>query len=200
MKHLTGLKWTGDLSLQDADVLARYGKNSKNVLEFGCGGSTQILAQVCSKVVSIETVPAWIDVVKKRLGHIADASPVNFHLYDDPMPDQRFDLIFVDGDKTRRFAFAAKMWEKLNKNRFMLFHDTKKDWGTDLIKRFISLKFGEIGIISINDVASDGRQSNITCIQKREQTPYINWQTIEGKPKWAYGSDVSVDDIWEFKG
>ena len=190
MKNLIGLKWTGDLSLQDADVLVHYGMQSRNALEFGCGGSTQLLAQVCLNVTSVETVPEWIDVVRKRLANIENKrADVAFRSYTDEV-EGMFDLIFVDGVKGRRLSFASRMWERLHTGGIMLFHDTRKDWGVELIKQFVTVKFAEIGLIDINAFASDGQQSNITVIQKRQQSPYIFWQAVENKPKWAYGSNV----------
>jgi hypothetical protein len=59
-------KFVGDLSLQDAELLERYVTRAKAVLEFGVGGSTQIIAQSIpegAKFASIDTDPSWIDGV-----------------------------------------------------------------------------------------------------------------------------------------
>ena len=37
LSHLGDFEFIGDLSLQDADVLAKYAKKSKLILEFGVG-------------------------------------------------------------------------------------------------------------------------------------------------------------------
>lgn len=198
MKNLEGLKWTGDLSLQDADILASYASRSKAILEFGCGGSTQILAQLCSNVVSVETSPEWIQVVTKRLSNIDTAHDVKFTSYGN-IPARRYDMVFVDGVKERRLSFAMQTWEYLAEGGVMIFHDTKKQWGIELLKQVFCNLFNEIGIVHINKLASDGKQSNMTVIQKRIQQPYVCWHDVEGKPLWAYGSDMNVFNVWEYK-
>lgn len=198
MINLKNLKWTGDLSLQDADVLVEYAKTANSVLEFGAGGSTQLFIQVCNSVTSVETEKNWIDVVKKRINKIDENFTVCFKSFDEPLQTS-YDLIFVDGIKQRRFEFATKAWDFLNENGVMLFHDTTKNWGRDLIKNFFISRFESIDSVILNKLASDSKQSNISVFKKRLHKPYVNWQEIENKPKWAYGSDMQVIDVWEYK-
>ena len=198
MTNLKNLKWIGDLSLQDADILVNYARNAKNILEFGCGGSTQLFIQVCSNVTSVETHSEWIEVVNKRICNINPLYKVNFKEYTVVFEDT-YDLIFVDGVIEKRLEFATEAWKYLNVDGVLIFHDTNKSWGKNLVKKFFTRYLNEIDFVLLNTLASNGKQSNMSIFKKRIHSPFVNWQKVENKPLWSYGGDKTVLDAWELK-
>lgn len=201
LENIKGLRWIGDLSLEDADIIAGYAKRSKHILEFGSGGSTQIFAQCGAKsVTSIETDQNWIDRTQARLKQLPNATPVEFHNYKTSF-DQVYDLIFVDGIYQLREEFAHAAWHNLNHiNGVMIFHDTRRWWDAgfalDTAKKF----YIEVGNIEVNAKASNGRSSNVTVLHKKFAEPYENWNLTENKPHWAYGGVPDTDDhpLWQY--
>ena len=65
------MNYLGDLSKQDYEVLKDLALNSKNMLEFGIGASTQILRNFSDgNLTSLETSPFWIDITKQNLNFL----------------------------------------------------------------------------------------------------------------------------------
>jgi predicted O-methyltransferase YrrM len=199
LTNLNSIKFIGDLSLQDADVLAKYGRQSKSILEFGVGGSTQILSQCGSEsFTSIETDPEWIALTSKRLEQIVEKTPVLFYAYDDVdtvIANKQYDLIFVDGIPSLRRDFALRTWKNLKPNGVMIFHDTRRKQDFANAMHLTSNYFNEISIIEVNARASNNKSSNMTVIHKKELEPYVNWNYAENKPMWAYGGQPNTDDF-----
>ena len=198
-------KFIGDLSREDAGLLERYAAGARNVLEFGVGGSTQILAQSLpagAKLVSVETERSWIDVTRDRLGKLGVQDRCLFLEYEGWKAvateiTPRFDLIFDDGVDHLRRPFALDSWELLEPGGFMLFHDTKRF--PDFVNvAWVMQSFFE----EVEDVYCNQRlgafTSNISVIKKKARDPYVNWNHSEGKPLWMYGGFGPVpDDFWE---
>lgn len=197
--YINGIKFIGDLSLQDADILAYYGSVSKSILEFGCGGSTQIFSQICKDVTSVETDQKWIDVTKKRISKIENSYSVEFKKYSNIPTDQTFDLIFVDGVDNLRRQFAIDTWKYLNIGGVMIFHDTRRFQDFQNAAWVAQLYHNEIEDIKINAKATDLNSSNITIIRKKKLEEYVNWNHSENKPMWAYGDPKYDGEIlsWE---
>lgn len=196
LENINGLKWIGDLSLEDADVLFQYGKKSKNILEFGCGGSTQILAQCFPKnLTSVDTDPRWILATQRRLDQIKDGSKVKFSSYTTNFNDQ-FDLILVDGVDHLRREFAIETWKYLSINGVMIFHDTRRFQDFQNAAWVAQLYFNEISKIDVNARASNEKSSNLTIIHKKTHEPYINWNYTENKPLWSYGTLDGEQELW----
>lgn len=195
MNHLSDIKFVGDLSLQDADILAMYGRKSSSILEFGCGGSTQIFSQCKPQsLVSVDTSRQWIDVTKKRLQKVV-GTEVHFVLTDNwlnNIPPGTYDLIFVDGIDHLRRKFAIDYWDKLKDNGVMIFHDTRRFADFQNAAWVAQLHFNEISQIDVNAKASCGNSSNMTVLHKKPLENYVNWNHVEGKPLHAYG-DPSYD-------
>lgn len=195
LEHLGKIKFIGDLSMEDADILSMYGKKSTNILEFGVGGSTQIFSQ-CKpdRLISVDTVETggdkWIEVTKKRIQSINNGTIPEFSdLFDflkNPV-NVVYDLIFVDGIWWQRKPFAEKMWPYLKIGGVMLFHDTRRKIDSDNAIDFAKDYYEEIKCIETNAQASNGKTSNTTVIHKKIKEPYVNWNFTEGKPLWAYG-------------
>lgn len=202
LKQLKDVKFIGDLSLQDADVLANYARQSNSILEFGTGGSTQIIAQCNPGInISIETDPEWIAVTQRRLTQL-DATPVEFYSYADlaiATQNKTFDLIFVDGVDYLRREFAINMWPLLNINGVMIFHDTRRFNDFQNAAWVAQLFFNEISSIDVNAIASNGKSSNMTILHKKVNEPYENWNHTEDKPLWAYAAESNSEDLplWE---
>lgn len=197
LSNLGSIGFLGDLSLEDADVLAYHARRSRCVLEFGAGGSTQIMSQCgIQHLDSIETVPGWITITQSRLDRIPDHAPVRFLDYTTQF-DREYDLVFVDGVWARRYEFACAAWAHLSDHGVMIFHDTRRDFdfanAADVAKTF----FLEIQRIDVNVQASNGRSSNMTVLHKKPREPYVNWNDTEGKPAWTYGVPDGEDHpLW----
>lgn len=195
LEHINGLKWIGDLSLEDADVLAQYGRQSQEVLEFGCGGSTQILSQCSKNIISVDTDPNWIAATERRLLQISRYNSVQFLPYTTEFT-QQFDLILVDGVDHLRRQFAIDTWRYLNVGGVMLFHDTRRFQDFQNAAWVAQLYYNEISTIDVNARASNDKSSNITIIHKKAHEPYVNWNYTEGKPLWAYGTLNGEQELW----
>lgn len=186
LKNLADIKFIGDLSLEDADILAKYGKQSKNILEFGVGGSTHIFCQCnADKIISLETDLSWIDITTQRLDQInVNKSLYSILEYNELSNiNDTFDLIFVDGVDGLRLDFAVKTWSMLKIGGVMIFHDTRrlKDFlnVTNLLKQI----FLEVSKVDINT-----NNSNMTIIHKQALQEYVNWNRVENKKAYTYGA------------
>ena len=209
LEHILKLKWVGALSLEDADVLAKFGKESTSILEFGVGGSTMIFAQTLinkGSVISLDTSTLWITEVKKRMSLIGKHAPVEFHLIEDiPLLKAsgcNFDLIFIDGRGVQRLEIALSTWEMLTPNGVMLFHDTRKQQDVLMVQDFIVQKITDIECVQYNIPASNGKDSCITVITKRQlpfqmhRYQYIDQQSEEEyRELWTFGrmEDYSLE-------
>lgn len=193
--YIRGVKFVGDLSLQDADILAYYARISLSVLEFGCGGSTQIFAQLCRSVTSVETDYDWMSLTQKRLANIGTTNYVDFCPYGTDLSGAKFDLIFVDGVDQFRRQFGVDTWPLLNTGGVMIFHDTRRDRDFQNAAFVAQTYFQEVEQMDVNAKASDGQSSNLTVLTKKIAEPYVNWNESEGKPAWAYGDPRYDGDI-----
>ena len=198
-------KVIGDLSLQDAELLERYVSRARAVLEFGVGGSTQIIAQSLpegAKFATIDTDPSWIAVTKERLAKLRVADRCSFLEYDGWMPGAMgvsplFDIIFDDGVDHLRRQFALDSWVLLEPGGFMLFHDTRRFGDFVNVAWVMQSFFEEVEDVYCNQRV-DGVSSNISVIKKKAREPYVNWNYSENKPLWMYGGFGAVpDDFWE---
>lgn len=188
LSTLGKIKFIGDLSLEDADVLAGHAQNSKSILEFGVGGSTQVMAQCgADHMRCVDTDQAWIEITAKRLTQLKNATPVMFTTYTTNFAEQ-YDLILVDGVDHLRREFAINTWQYLKSGGVMLFHDTRRFQDFQNAAWVAQLYFNEISSIDVNARASNGCSSNITVLHKKTLEPYVNWNHTENKPAWAYGA------------
>ncbi len=197
-------KFIGDLSKEDAELLERYAGRARNVLEFGVGGSTQILAQSVREgatLVSLDTDPSWIDITRERLRKLGVAERCRLLEYEGWLPAvtafaPRFDLIFDDGVDHLRRQFALESWGLLEPGGFLLFHDTRRFGDFVNVAWVIQTYFEEVEDVYVNQRV-DGAASNVSVVKKKVREPYVNWIHSEGKPAWMYGSSGTVpDDFW----
>jgi tRNA A58 N-methylase Trm61 len=62
------INYIGDISKADANILADLAEQSENILEFGVGASTQVLAAYGKgKVTTTETSMEWVEKTKQNL-------------------------------------------------------------------------------------------------------------------------------------
>lgn len=186
---LKNIKFVGDLSLQDANILSEISENA-DVLEFGSGGSTQIFAQRANTVVSVETENLWIEKTKKNLHLLGAHAPTKFVPHNLFKLIGKYDVIFVDGVLNKRLAFATVTWALLKTGGKMVFHDTRHFDNFKEVAWIIQLYFKEVSRVDVNY-----NDSNLTIIQKRKPLEYINWNNEENKPKWAYGIEEKPEGI-----
>lgn len=203
LMHLANRKFIGDLSLQDADIICYLADNYGRVLEFGVGGSTQLFAQGhgIGRLVCVETDPAWTALTKERLGMLDINVQPKFHSYEDLsliLPNEKFDVIFVDGVDHLRLEFACKAWDSLLPGGIMLFHDTRRAQDFKNVAWVAQLHFDEIEAIEINRPGSDHKPSNMTLIYKNNApVKYENWNYTEDKPLSAYSVPGTASfDFW----
>lgn len=192
---LEGVRFVGDLSLQDACVLVEYGRKSKNILEFGAGGSTQIFAQCMpSRLVTVETDARWIDRTMSRVAMLDKKTEPAFVPFDYYPTNFAADLIFVDGISELRGKFCLNTWEQLKVGGVMIFHDTRRPEYFQHVLNLSHKFFNEIGRIDVN-----ADQSNMTVVHKSPRLSYVDWNQTEGKPAWAYGTaeHPEKDTLWQ---
>lgn len=193
------LEFVGDLSIHDAKMLWSLGCDSKAILEFGVGGSTQIFAQ-CSPpqgLTSVETDPAWIERTKDNLALISHTDWIapRFIPYDF-FTGGTFDLIFVDGVPSKRLEFAQRAWPMLSVGGKMVFHDTRRFEYFREAAWIIQSFFNEVCHVEVNP-----QDTNLTIIEKDEPRFYENWNMTEGKPLWAYGAEPMPEGgkLWKLE-
>lgn len=203
---LDGMKWTGDLSLPDAEILVRFGKASKHILEFGVGGSTHLLSQCLPEnMISLDTDANWLNITKTKMAQLS-STEVSFKQYTEldeiiNTEGSNFDLIFVDGVDSLRFEFALKTWQLLKVGGVMIFHDTRRVGDAGNVLNTALKNFNEVRTIDLNIADSLGISSNMSVIYKKELEPYENWNLVEGKPMEAYHAHMGKIDapLWEYK-
>lgn len=203
MYYLKKIKFVGDLSLEDADLLVYYAQQSPAILEFGVGGSTQLFAQCKPKLlISLDTNLEWIEKTKSRVAQLKSKTDPQFYFYDDFFSlaqKPKFDLILVDGIDYLRREFAIEAWSLLDENGVMIFHDTRRFQDFQNAAWVAQLYHNEISEIKVNEAASNEESSNLTVIYKKKLEPYVNWNLSENKPMWAYG-DIKYDGpLWQLE-
>ena len=195
----TTMKYVGDLSRQDAALLERYARGARAVLEFGAGGSTQIIAQALpagASFLSLDTDPRWIATTQENLRRLGVADCCQLRRYEDWTPDAtRLDLIFNDGVGHLRRDFALRSFPLLAIGGALLFHDTRRLQDIRNVLALVDVFFEEIEHVHLNESA-EGASSNITVVRKKSREPYVDWNVAEKRPPWAYGLGVVPEDFW----
>lgn len=193
-------KFVGDLSVADAEIIERYASNAHQVLEFGSGGSTQIIAQslpASGHLLSVETDSAWIVATRRRLDRLAVSDRCTFSLYENWWVEaESYDLVFVDGLRDLRHSFARRAWDYLKIGGTMLVHDTRRESDVEDVLSLVRARFEEVQDVRLNEAAL-GQASNTTAIVKKTRESYVNWQDAENQPRWKYALTPEPDDFWE---
>ena len=191
-----GMLFIGDLSRADAELLEKCAHGAKTILEFGVGGSTQIVAQAMpadAEFFSIETNDVWIGNTENALSALGlDPGRVRFLPFRDVFPQghiehadlltRKFDFVFVDGELNLRDHFLGNTFDLLRVGGLALIHDTRRYDDVRYVLTFCIQRWQEISRITLN-----AQHSNITVIEKKSAEPYENWNEVEGKETWESG-------------
>jgi len=198
------ISYIGDISKADATVLFYHARRHVNILEFGCGASTQVLAAYCgiSSLTSIDTDQGWIQKTMDNLKLLEIDKEVHFESYSSFMQgiqnttlNRGYDFIFVDGIDALRREFAIKLWPHLKVGGTMAFHDTRRAHDFRNVLEVLAQFQNEIGIVDFN-----AGHSNITLVEKKKAEPYENWQITEDKKPWMLGyGDVPPEEVDKIK-
>lgn len=200
-----GLKFIGDLSKADAEVLEHYArKQPQAILEFGVGGSTQIFAQCMtgkdSHLDTVDTSEHWIKRTQRNLEKlgIGERENIQFHLWEPfftslRVPTQQYGLIFNDGLHTHRPVFAQKTWALLKPGGYMLFHDTRLHEYFMYVLEIVQKAWGNIDWVEFNT-----EDSNISIIKKASKSQaYVDWNKAEGNASWKFGQGEPPEEFWK---
>lgn len=180
------IKYIGDISCRDAEVLAKIASEASSILEFGVGASTQVMASYKrGRMISLETDQDWVAKTKRnftRLGIPQDA--VDFRPYDGfpVQPTDRFDLIFDDGVDGYRRDFATKSWPLLSVGGLFCFHDTRRTGDVLNVCALLGAVSAEVEVVKFNV-----DHSNITTILKKTAEHFEDWNVIEKREPWQTG-------------
>jgi predicted O-methyltransferase YrrM len=188
-------KFIGDLSKQDAALLESYAENSRSVLEFGVGGSTQIIAQSIlpgTGFISLDTDDRWIEKTRVNLRRLGVEDRCRMLRYGDFPVTGEFDLIFNDGCESLRREFALKSFPLLAVGGALLFHDTRRLPYVQNVMAVVETFFEEIEHVYLN-IAS----SNITVVRKKAKQPYVSWNAVEQKLSWQVGYGEVPEEFWK---
>jgi predicted O-methyltransferase YrrM len=199
------MNYLGDLSKQDYEVLKDLALNSKNILEFGIGASTQILRNFSDgNLTSLETSPFWIDITKQNLNFLSIKKEVNFLSYEEFNPtSEQYDLIFNDGIDSLRNEFGIKSWQNLKIGGTIAYHDTRRRQDIQNVIDLVDNFKDEVESIIFNK-----DNSNITLVKKKIkddiifsdtidinkillESPHYDWNDSEMKIRLKYGISIN---------
>lgn len=163
----------GNIDPIDFQAIAKLARNAHRILEFGSGGSTQLLAMFSppdAHVWSVDTDKAWQGRTSENLAKQGARERVDFLEYkrwkhdlcEALGPRPWFDLIFVDGLESERAVFANESWPLLMPTGVCAWHDCR--WGqiTGAALQLCANNFLELERI---DVGMDN--SNVLAIHKK---------------------------------
>jgi predicted O-methyltransferase YrrM len=182
------IPFIGDISKADAEVLKNFAEISDNILEFGCGASTQVMAKYKRKggsITSIDTDHGWIYKTKSNIQLLSIPDIVDYYEYNDFLNNyskKEYDFIFDDGVDSLRREFAIKIWPHLKVGGLIAFHDTRRGHDFRNVLEVLAHFQDEIDHVFFN-----AEDSNITCVYKKKPAPYDNWQISENKKPWMLG-------------
>lgn len=191
------MKYVGDISRQDVHVLIKFATRSLSILEFGCGGSTQVIAQskpARAEFFSVETDVSWIERTRSNFVQLNipenACSFFSYETWNTALSGKTFDFIFVDGIDSERLRFSINAWASLRIGAWMAFHDTRRLSDFQNVLKIVSENFLEINQISCNTMGS-----NISAIQKKISEPYVNWNIVENRQAWMTGHGLPPDNM-----
>lgn len=195
------MKYLGDISRQDVMVLSRLARQANHLLEFGVGGSTQVLAQSKpwqAQLIAVDTDPHWLSRTQEILNHLpVHLETCTFLLYDDwlvhaaQLAHQQglWDFVFIDLKDELRLAAAESAWPWLKLQGILAFHDTRRQRDLRHVLQFVDKYYLEISRIDFNS-----ESSNISLIHKKIAEPYQNWNQAERRAAWQTGAEPPPQD------
>jgi Methyltransferase domain len=182
MSHPGRRTYLGDLSSQDAALLAEAAQHTQSILEFGVGASSQIFAQCApphAQLTSLDTSAEWIARTATILQTMGLQDRVRFRSYAEwtlAADENCYDLLFDDGADELRLDFAHRAWPRLKVGGKLIFHDTRRPRDYVNVLRFAAEHYLEISAIEANPDAS-----NLSFITKQLPLGYENWNMVEGR-------------------
>jgi predicted O-methyltransferase YrrM len=190
------LRYIGDISREDALLLARTAAGARRILEFGAGASTQVLAQSApegAEIVTVETKPEWVERTRANLRRLGIAREVRFVPYRGFWRGLQgpFEMILDDGIDRLRAEFAERAWPLLAVGGRMLFHDTRRPRDARTALRQIERVFLEVASVELNPEGS-----NLTVVHKQAPQTYVDWNVAEGRARWEYGHADPPPELW----
>jgi predicted O-methyltransferase YrrM len=193
------LRYIGDISREDAALLARMAAGARRILEFGAGASTQVLAQSApagAEIVTVETKTEWVDRTRENLRRLGISREVRFLPYRGfwRAVAGPFDLIFDDGIDRLRAEFAERAWPMLAVGGCLLFHDTRRPRDVRVALRHAERVFLEVASVELNPEGS-----NLTVVRKQAPKKYVDWNVVEGRARWEYGHADPPPGLWGTK-
>lgn len=198
------IPYIGDISKADAEVLAFLAEKSANILEFGCGASTQVISAYkgISLFTSIDTSEEWITKTQNNIDLILGGADTQFQSYDLFMQQlnnttlsRQYDFVFDDGVDSLRRDFAIKIWPHIRVGGALAFHDTRRAHDFRNVLEVCAHYQNEIEEANFNFL-----HSNITILIKKEPEPYDNWQITENKQPWQLGyGDIPEEEKLRIK-
>jgi len=194
------LRYIGDISREDAALLARTAAGARRILEFGAGASTQVLAQTApegAEIVTVETKPEWVERTRANLKRLGIARELRFVPYRGFWRTVQgpFEMIFDDGIDRLRADFAERAWPMLAVGGCMLFHDTRRPRDARTALRQVERVFLEVASVHLNPEGS-----NLTVVRKQALQAYVDWNVAEGRARWEYGHADPPPGLWNDKG
>jgi predicted O-methyltransferase YrrM len=191
------LRYIGDISREDAQLLARSAATARRILEFGAGASTQVLAQSAAQgaeIVTVETKAAWVERTRENLRRLGISREVRFVPYRGFWRSVQgpFELVFDDGVDRLRADFAERAWPMLAVGGVLMFHDTRRPRDARLALRQVERVFLEVASVHLNP---DG--SNLTIVRKQAPQKYVDWNVAEGRARWEYGHADPPPGLWD---
>jgi hypothetical protein len=163
-----------DLSRADVRVLYNFCCD-KEVVEFGCGGSTVFLAKIARRVMSYDTSRDWIMRTKIRLEKEIAHNCKGIDLYSS-VPDKlpQADVYFIDGaDKLRPLWVAAAIDRELAP--IIIVHDTRRA----VTMNSIGPIFVHPRTLKLRSVEYHADGSNMMVIRAGEALKYEDWNVTE---------------------
>lgn len=190
------LKYIGDLSRQDAVVLSKYASQATRILEFGVGGSTQIICQSVDpaiEIVSLDTKPTWIEKTRAILAGLGVGNKIHFAAYAGwrGRVNGPFDFIFNDGQASERARFAEDAWAFLRVGGVMIFHDTRRAGEMGLVCGFVRRHY-----LELSEIFPNVDDSNMTVVRRAPPRRHVNWNIKEKRQPWEYGHGDIPEDFF----
>ena len=197
------LRYVGDLSREDADLLARLAGEANRILEYGVGASTQVFAQAANpqtEILSLDTEGYWIDRTRVLLDELVPGHGVRLRRFErltelDDLADGSFDLVFDDGHEDLRLEFGLASWRLLRTGGKLVLHDTRRRGDVDNVLFLAARFFREIERIDLNP-----RGSSLSILHKCARKPHFDWNKQEDREAWEMGEEDLDATIRRLRG